>query len=109
MQYELVESTRDNSQVTYDFLGFDDWKAFNKIINTVKKSIKPNKVAFYGSEDFYGFFEKDGLLVEIWHNKTKGNYLEFKGEASEKNVNKIRLWVKLIFSELMFDNLKKNA
>lgn len=108
MQYELVESKTNNSQITYDFSGFDDWISINKIVNIIRGSIKPSRIALKGGVNVNGYFEKDGLYVEIHHDETKGNYLEFKGEISNENLNKTRVWARTIFNRLMFTNIEEN-
>ncbi|MDS0527771.1 hypothetical protein NNC19_18940 [Clostridium sp. SHJSY1] len=109
MQYELVESIPNSSQVIYDFKGFDNWQSMNKIVNIIKEDIKPNKLTFSGRVNFDGYFEKDGLQVEVHQDETKRTYLEFRGQESEKNFNKIRVWAKVIFSELMYDELEQKV
>lgn len=109
MEYELVESIPNSSKIIYYFKGFDSWQSINRIANIVREDIKPNKITFSGRVNYDGYFEKDGLGVWIHQDETKRTYLEFKGEGSEKNFNKIRVWAKVIFSELMYEKIEQDV
>lgn len=101
MRYKLSESTSDDNKITYDFVGFDDWRDFVKIMNIIKDKINPNKSDYQGITDMNGYFEKDGLYIEVQYDEMIGNYLEFKGDQSERNIIKIREWANVIFENLM--------
>ena len=109
MQYKLAESISENSKITYDFVGFDDWRDFVKIMNIVKDNIKPNKSDYQGITDINGYFEKDGLYIEVQYDEMIGNYLEFKGDKTDENLNKVKEWAKIIFDNLIISVGGENA
>lgn len=109
MQHKLSESISDTGTITFDFIGFDDWKTFVKIMEIVEDRIKPDKSNYQGVTDMNGFFEKDGLRVEIQYDEMIGNFLEFKGEKTNDNLIIIREWAQLIFDSLKIEIKGKKA
>ncbi|WP_459477390.1 hypothetical protein [Clostridium saccharoperbutylacetonicum] len=101
MQYKLTESISNDNKIIYDFVGFEDWKDFVKIMDIIKVKINPDKIDYKGITDMNGYFEKDGLYVEIQYDEMIGNYVEFKGDKSEENIIKIRRWINVIFDSLI--------
>lgn len=102
MQYKMVETVEDKV-ITFDFFGFDDWHDFNKIISIIKSTIRPTKIEWQGATDMNGYFEKDGVLVNLEYDSMGQNYLEYKGEQTETNLAKVRGWANIIFDNLMYD------
>jgi hypothetical protein len=100
MKHKMVETIKED-KVVYDFFWFDDWRDFDKIIFIVKDKIKPDKIDWNGLEDMNGYFEKDGLLVNLEYDSMGQNYIEFKGEQTERNLAKVREWANIIFDNLM--------
>jgi len=101
-KYKLVD-TSDANIVSYDFVGFDDWIDFEKIMRFVRTRIEPERANYQGITDMHGYFDKDGLHVELEYDGAVGNWLEFKGERTEQNLSKVREWANLIFDELMLE------
>lgn len=99
-KYRFV-TTIKKDLISYDFVGFDDWTDFDKIVHIVEDRIKPNLIDYHGWTDMHGYFEKDGLQVNIEYYDMGLNYLEFKGEQTERNKSKVKKWAQLIFDELM--------
>lgn len=109
MQYKLVESISENSKITYYFVGFDDWRDFVKIMNIVKNNIKPDKSNYQGITDMNGYFKKDGLYIEVQYDEMIGNYLEFNGDKTDENLNRIKEWSEIIFDNLIISVEGENA
>lgn len=99
-KYRLVD-TSEGSVITYDFFGFDDWRDFDKIVSIIKENIRPTKIDWQGIEDMNGYFEKEGLLVNLEYDSMGQNYIEFKGEQTKENLAKVKGWAELIFNKLM--------
>ena len=108
MQYKLVESISENNKITYDFVGFDDWRDFIKIMDIVNKELKPNKTDYQGITDMNGYFEKDELYIEVQYDEMIGNYLEFTGDKTDENLRKIKEWAKIIFDSLIISVQRGN-
>lgn len=104
MEHRMAEKNKASYTIYY-FFGFDDWRDFDKIISIVKNNIRPTKIDWQGAEDMNGYFEKDGLLVNMEYDSMGQNYMEFKGEQNEKNLEKVREWANIIFDNLM-DGIK---
>ena len=109
MQYKLVESISENNKITYDFVGFDDWRDFIKIMDIVNKELKPNKTDYQGITDMNGYFEKDELYIEVQYDEMIGNYLEFNGDKTDENLRKIKEWAKIIFDSLIISVQRRNG
>lgn len=96
----LMES---KNEYIFAFVGFDDYNDYIQIINIIKNVLKPDICKYSGLTDMYGYFEKDGLQVDVEFNWMIDNCLIFKGERTENNLQKVREWAKIIFDNLMLN------
>ncbi len=100
MEKKLIEAF-EHDYVEYHFVEFDDGMDFIRITEIIKDKIGPDKMDYQGIEDMHGFFEKDNLHVDLEYDGMIGNWMEFKGEQSERNLEKVREWAKIVFENLM--------
>ena len=100
MERKLIIAKESNI-VEYHFVEFDDGMDFISITRIIEDKISPDKMDYQGIEDMHGFFEKDNLHVDLEYDGMIGNWMEFKGEQSEKNLAKVREWANIIFDNLM--------
>ena len=100
MEKKLIE-VFDKNCVEYHFVEFDDGMDFIRITRIIKDKISPDQLDYQGIEDMHGFFEKDSLHIDLEYDGMIGNWMEFKGEQSDKNLRKVREWANTIFDNLM--------
>jgi hypothetical protein len=100
MEHRLAEAKKEGL-VRFHFVEFDDGMDFIAIVRIIKTIIKPDKIDYRGIEDSNGYFEKDGLHIDLEYDGLIGNWMEFKGEQTKENLAKVRGWAELIFNELM--------
>ena len=55
------------------------------------------------------YFEKDELYIEVQYDEMIGNYLEFKGDKTDGNLDKVKEWAKIIFDNLIISVGVENA
>ncbi len=108
MEYRLTISDSKENTIEYDFIGFDNWTDFDKIIKIAKQGIKPDEIHYRGVTDMHGYFIKDGIRVDIEYDSMIGNWLVYKKEKNnEEHLEKVTEWARLIFDSLMEDVKEK--
>jgi hypothetical protein len=101
MDKKIAEGLISENEYIFAFVGFDDWEDFDEIMKIIKEIVMPNRCDWGGMEDMHGFFDKNGLHVDVWFSSMIGNELVFKGDRTEANLAKVREWAQIIFDNLM--------
>ena len=84
--------------------GFEDGKFFLRIIHIIQQVINPEIINYQGGEDIDGFFEKDGLRVQVEYDTMLGNMIEVESNYQPDELDKVRKWVKQIWDALQKQN-----
>lgn len=100
--FEYASKIAKEKTIIFDFSGFDKWMDFNKIEDIIKQKIKPEGIDVGASFDGrHGHFEKNGLQVEFIFDPMIGNIMKIVGEKTVSDMEKVRIWAKMIFNELI--------
>lgn len=99
---EYTSKIAKEKTIIFDFSGFDKPKDFDTIEDIIKRKIKPKRFDVKASFDAVAaYFDKDGLKIEIVFDPMMGNTMKIVGEKTISDMEKVRIWAKMIFDHLI--------
>ena len=102
LEERLVEwDSNEEQKKWYAFISFEEYEDFDDMVWIIEHKIFPEQIDYHGSEDFYGYFVKNGIRVEIMRVWVGGNMIKCDLHLPPRELEQVRQWAQIIWAGLV--------